>query len=114
MSNLRVVKYDPKTEVFSEETIEVYTDYYKLLECRTFDIVSPAKDINIFVDDEGLFKDGNAVSQINFTNGHSVKLAGILVFVGGVNEEGEVLSFKGDIEELKSLVLPTELVVGHN
>jgi len=113
MSKIRAIKYDPKTKIYSEEVITNYKDYSKLLECRTFDVIMPTSDMSIYIDDEGLFVEGNEVTQIQLTDGRTTQLAGILVFTGGVDRDGETLGFNGEIEELKTLVQETDLVVGY-
>jgi len=113
MSKINVIKYDPSTEEFSNEVVKDYKDYYKLLDCKTFDVVSPMEDLSIYVDDEGLFKEGNEVTQINLPDGRSTKLAGILVFAGAVDNNGEQLGVNATVDDIKKIVSSTDLVVGY-
>lgn len=105
---IRVVKYDPRSKEFTEAEVSKSDDFYKLLECDLFDVVRVSDEIDIFVDDEGLLKSGNPVSEVALDWGNT-KLAGILVFTGGVDHNGATLSLKASIDELRPLVRETNL-----
>ena len=71
--------------------IEDYTDYYKHLNCTTFDMVRVSwngYDISIFIDDEGLLKAGNLGRKVL---GHPTPLFGNLIICGGVDRNGDTL-----------------------
>jgi len=108
--SIRAIKYDPRTKEFSEVTINGLDDYYKHLECRIFDIVRLSEDIDVYVDDEGLFNSGSPVTElIGF--GREIMLAGVLLFTGGGDDMGDTMSFKGSIEDIQKIVKETNLVV---
>lgn len=113
MSKINVIKYDPKTKEFSNETVSKYTDYYTLLECRTFDVVSPMNDLSIYVDDEGALVEGNEVTEIRLPDGRKTQLVGNLVFAGAVDRDGEQLGINASMEDIKKMVFETDLVIGY-
>jgi len=76
------------------ELVEIgeYTDYYKLIGCSCFDVARvmwEGKEISLFVDDEGLFKDDLRGRMVV---GYPQPLFGPIVAVGGVDTKGETLS----------------------
>ena len=74
-----------------EVDINNYKDYYKHLECDCFDVVMVkwhGHDISIYVDDEGMLKEGNLGRMVE---GYHAPLFGNMVICGGVDEEGETL-----------------------
>lgn len=71
--------------------IESYKDYYPLLDAELFDVVMVRwkdEDISIFVDDEGMLKEGNFG---RYVDGYSQPLFGNIVICGGVDDEGNTL-----------------------
>ena len=108
---MRVIKYNPKTEEFTEEVVNSLEDYSKLLECKYFDIVAYTDNLTVYVDDEGAFKTGNIVTTIQFPDGRNIDVEGIILFAGGIDGDGEQLGFDGSIEELKAMVVPTDSIV---
>lgn len=109
--SIDVVLYNCETKEFSEEKISDYTDYYKLLNCQLFTVTMPSNDISLYVDDEGLFVSGNPVTLITHENGYENMLAGNIVFAGGVDDEGNTLSFEGGIPRASAMVTETNKVV---
>ena len=107
-----VILYKVATEEFTEEKISNWRDYSKLLECSTFDIVAPDENISLYVDDEGLLKDGNGISQVTLPDGRKTKLAGNIVIAGGTDRDGDTLSFEGGLELAKKMISKTDLIVG--
>ncbi len=101
---IRVIKYDPKSNTATEETVGNYRYYYALLECRTFDIVS-TKDYDIYVDDEGMMRTGNLVT---LPKGSPSPLAGILVFTGKADSEGYTLTLPAEFttEYIETMCVP--------
>ena len=93
---IRAIVYCPKTEKAEEVMLGGLDDYYKHLQCRTFDVVS-AERFDIYVDDEGMMVSGNLVTQID---GIPVPLAGRLLFTGGVDGRGETLSLDDSVREV--------------
>lgn len=77
---------------------------YKLLECRTIDIVSTTKG-DIYIDDEGLFVENNPI--ISFTldsQSLPLQLAGTLLFSNGSNGKGDTLWFdKNKVADLTKI-----------
>ena len=74
---------------------ETYEDFYPLLECETFDIAERKfKDeyLDIYCDDEGLFKEGNkaaiGIVDNGVMNGQIVGTA----FIVNHNKKGETIS----------------------
>tara|TARA_R100000234_G_C4909966_1_gene139412 strand:- start:256 stop:585 length:330 start_codon:yes stop_codon:yes gene_type:complete len=87
------------TEVEHDNTLE---NIYDLLDCRTFDVVRIDETDSIYIDDEGLFVN----DQLFFEYGgdaQSVRLAGNGLILG-VDDEGNSISPKTTIEEVKGRV----------
>ena len=88
--------------IFEAYIVEIDTDngiqdYYRLLECTSFDIVNFGDGITVYVDDEGLMKTGNPVSDIKCNvTGDRLTLAGRILFLGSTDDEGETLSLSSE------------------
>lgn len=77
-----------------------YKDFYPLLDCGTFDVVSRKFDgkwLDIYCDDEGIFKDGNAPSIITVDEDERIieQIVGN-VFIVNHNDDGETISLTND------------------
>lgn len=87
-----------------------YKDYYPLLNCDTFDIqrrtFSNGKEYDIFLDDEGLFKEEKIPAIITTSARTPNKIVEVIygnVFITQANEDGETISIPdNEIEELLS------------
>ena len=84
----------------TEEEVNDYTDYYKLIGCSTFDVVR-LDGADIFLDDEGLLVSGNYGRMVE---GYPEQLFGNLVFTGGADDEGETLPCTLSIEDVEKMV----------
>jgi len=72
--------------------INNYKDYYKHLECSTFDVVRVewlGEEISIFVDDKGMLKSNNFGRMV--VKGYPQPLFGNMVICGGVDNTGNTL-----------------------
>lgn len=73
-----------------------YEDYYPLIDCECFDIQTRNFNghwLDIYCDDEGLFKENNQVAILTINNNGKVVEAIVgNVFIVGHNEEGETIS----------------------
>lgn len=91
-----------------ELEVNSYKDYYPLLECDTFDIQTRnfnGKYLDIYCDDEGLFKEGNKTAIVTINDkGKIVEQIVGTVFIVNHNDEGDTISLTD--EEIK-LVLST-------
>lgn len=100
-------KKGSKPRKYEFET-DSYKDYYKLLDCRTFDIQTRKFGkywLDIYCDDEGLFKEENKPSIVTLDNGEIVEVIVGSVFITGHNEDGETISLTDEeIEEVLSTV----------
>lgn len=67
---------------------------YELLDCSTVDVVSIDNEIDIWVDDEGLFKQGNMVMEYRFGNDAKIRLTGNVLFLSS-NDKGETIGLNG-------------------
>lgn len=89
---------------------ESYRDFYPLLNCDTFDIqrrtFSNGKEYDIFLDDEGLFKEEKIPAIITTSARTPNKIVEVIygnVFITQANEDGETISIPdNEIEELLS------------
>ena len=92
-----------KKEVTEVEYSGDYQDIYKLIDCKTFDVVrTSVSNDGIYVDDEGLFVD----DQLFFEYGgdaQSVRLAGNGLILG-VDDEGNSISPQTTVEEVEGRV----------
>jgi len=85
-----------------KDTVSDYKDYYKLIECTSFDVVRvtwKGQNLSLFVDDEGLFKPNNYGRDVVYddTSDNMVKLFGTIVVTGDVDEDGETLGVPEEI-----------------
>lgn len=83
-------------------------DYYKYLDCTTFDIVSARigkKRYDIFCDDEGLFKEEQKITAV-YVDGDRVvsSLVGNLIFANHDNAGNTTSLSKNDIRSIKNSV----------
>lgn len=105
--NIIGILYNPKEVTFKKVTIDLNNDlkdYYKNLDCNCFQVINSTinnKHVSIFCDEEGLFVKDNIVSQVQ-----DFQLVGNLLFLGGVDSEGNTLSLPEDINSnvLNSLI----------
>ena len=92
-----------------ELKVNSYKDYYPLLECDTFDIQERKFGdhwLDIYCDDEGLFKEDNKPAIVTLQPGKGVveTIVGN-VFIVGHNDEGETISLTDEqIETVLSWV----------
>jgi hypothetical protein len=80
--------------------INNYKDYYKHLECSTFDVVRVewlGEEISIFVDDEGMLKSNNFGRMVK---GCPQPLFGNMVICGGVDRNGDTIGIPENINLL--------------
>ena len=72
-----------------------YKDFYPLLNCNTFDVQSRKFNgewLDIYCDDEGLFKTNNKPSILTFSNGELVEQIVGNAFIVAHNDEGDTIS----------------------
>jgi hypothetical protein len=72
-----------------------YKDFYPLLNCDTFDVQSRKFNgewLDIYCDDEGLFKANNKPSILTFSNGELVEQIVGNAFIVAHNDEGDTIS----------------------
>ena len=96
--------------------INTYKDYYKHLEVSLFDAVRvqwKGKDISVYVDDEGMLKEGNYGRMVM---GYPEPLFGNLVIVGGVDSKGDTLPIPEEIKllDLREFISDIKYVTGVN
>jgi len=103
---IRVVKFDPKSNEWTEHQITggKLGEYYRLIGCTTIDIVALNHNLDVYIDDEGLLVDNPIMSMV-MGNGIVRQLAGVLVFTGGADKDGNTVGCTYDIEALKHAVL---------
>jgi len=88
MNKMLVIRFDMDKLKFKEEIVEIegknrLQTYYKLIDCDCIDIAPLSSDISVIVDDEGFLKTGNPVFEIYY-KGHTLQLAGTMIFVKNV------------------------------
>lgn len=104
-----VVMNDVPVIMESEVEVNNYKDYYPLLNCDHFDVVTTyykGHELSIFVDDEGLLKPnyGRRVENCN------EPLFGNMVVLGGVDEEGNTLPLPDELSvlDISNMIKPIE------
>ena len=104
---------ETKPRVYEAE-INSYKDYYPLLECDTFDIQSRRfkdKWLDIYCDDEGLFKEINRPSILTFNkNGQLVEQIVGNVFIVSHDDEGNTISLTD--EEVEAVLSAVKVMAG--
>ena len=104
---------ETKPRVYEAE-IDSYKDYYPLLECDTFDIQSRRfkdKWLDIYCDDEGLFKEINRPSILTFNkNGQLVEQIVGNVFIVSHDDEGNTISLTD--EEVEAVLSAVKVMAG--
>lgn len=96
---------------------ESYKSFYPLLECDTFDIQTRKfkdKYLDIYCDDEGLFKQGNKTSILTFDKNFDSLVEQIVgnVFVVKHDDEGDTISLTDEeIDMVLECVVDNMLVV---
>ena len=108
---INVLMFDPRDNSFTRAQVNKYQDYYPLLTLdelipvNTFDIVNIADDIDIYVDDEGLFKETLYVTEMVDDYARTFQLVGKLVFTGGPDNEGNTTSITKTEQEIRKHIL---------
>ena len=89
---------ETKPRVYELE-VNSYKDYYPLLKCDTFDIQTRnfnGKYLDIYCDDEGLFKENNQVAIVTMDGKRIIEQIVGNVFITNHNEDGDTISLTED------------------
>ena len=97
-----------------EVEINDYTDYYKPLDCKTFDVAMieyKGAALSLYIDDEGLLVPGNIGREIH---GYPQPLFGNIVICGGVDNIGNTLSVPDwfGLEDVAAIIGPAKYIIG--
>ena len=107
MKMLMINVENRKVEMVEANTL---TDYYKLIGCRTIDIISRSIGnvrVEIVLDDEGCLVNAPKISAIN-SNGEPILFGNLLIASGKVTDDGELTELDQDeIEAIKTWYLAT-------
>ena len=102
MKMLMIDVENRKVEMVEANTL---TDYYKLIGCRTIDIISRSIGdvrVEIVIDDEGALVENPKPSGISI-DGTPVLFGNLLIASGRVNEDGDLTELDQDeIEAIKT------------
>ena len=103
---MKAVLINPKLRKIKEiEYSGDYQDIQKLTECSTFTAVYPFDNQDtIYLDDEGLLKESNYCFTFKYDNGYVQPLIGNALVIGA-NKEGESISYKTPITEIKNRIV---------
>lgn len=86
----------------STDTKDLLQEIRDLVECDTLDAIYISDDLIGWVDDEGLFKDGNSVQTIAYVKNNQVvyanEIAGNIV-VTSRNADGEILGLTDELRK---------------
>lgn len=82
-----------------EETEDMLKFLYRQIECDIIEIARLSDDIEVVVDEEGLFKGDNAMTQLIFEGRKTQPFSGNLVFVSPDYETGEIISLTDEMIE---------------
>ena len=101
-------------DVIKEYELEYnnYKDFYPLLNCDTFDVQSRKFNgewLDIYCDDEGLFKTNNKPSILTFSNGELVEQIVGNAFIVAHNDEGDTISLTD--EQIQKVIATITTVV---
>ena len=95
-----------KKEVTEVEYSGDYQDIYKLIDCKTFDIVrTSVSNDGVYVDDEGLFAKEQAYWKFDYCNDQPhIKLVnkGLVL---GCNDEGDSIAPESTVDYIKSRII---------
>lgn len=116
MKKVKGVLITPNQEKDRVKTYELevndYTDYYKILDCSTFDIQTRKFGdlwLDIYCDDEGLFKEDNKVAIITLgDDGNPVEYIVGNVFIVSHNDDGDTISLTE--EEIEAVYQVIQMV----
>ena len=95
-----------------ELEVNNYKDYYKILDCDTFDIVTRKfgdEWLDIYCDDEGLLKSGNKPSILTFCDGNLVEQIVGNAFITSHNDEGDTISLND--EQIKKVMDTVTVII---
>jgi hypothetical protein len=100
---MKAIVIDPENKTVTEVDYSGdYKDIYKLIGCRTFDIVRiPTGLDGIYIDDEGLYAEKQAFWKFWFsTTQMPIKLVnkGLVL---GCNDEGDTIAPDSTVEDIK-------------
>lgn len=104
---MKAVLINPKLRKIKEvEYSGDYQDIQKLTECSIFTAVYPFNNCEdtIYLDDEGLLKPSNYCFTFRCDDGRNQPLMGNALIIGA-NEEGESISYKTPITEIKNRIV---------
>jgi len=103
---MRAILINPeKKEVTEVEYSGDYQDIYKLIDCKTFDVVrTSVSNDGIYVDDEGLFAKERAFWRFDYCYGQPlITLVNKGLVLGG-NDEGDTIAPKSTVDYIKSKI----------
>lgn len=103
MANLLLL--DVENNKVRELKCDALHDYYEALNCRCFDIVSRRigkKYFDLFIDDEGLFKEDPIISAIN--NLGSPMLVGNIIFAKHDSEGNTIDLAETEVKYIKKYI----------
>lgn len=95
-----------------ELEVNSYKDYYKILDCDTFDIVTRKfgdEWLDIYCDDEGLLKSGNKPSILTFCDGNVVEQIVGNAFITSHNDDGDAISLND--EQIKKVMDTVTVII---
>lgn len=89
---------------FYVDKVNKLDDYYKHMDCSLFDCVyveHKGHKLTVFCDDEGMLKEGNLGRLVG---NYPQPIFGDIVIAGDVDEEGNTLPCKLELEELVDFI----------
>lgn len=101
---IKVIAYNANTAEFKEEEVGTIEDYYRLLDCHTFDIVQLDNNVDIYIDDEGLYVANQIITPVVSFRG-AIPIAGNIVITGGADREGDTLPVSITMEQAKNIIV---------
>lgn len=111
---MRALLLNVKRNIASEVDIKCLNDYYRHLECSTFDVVRRIlgnKVYDIYLDDEGMFVSDPIISAVD--KNLQLQTVGNLIFCGPTDSEGYQTGLSDyDIRNIKSYIKPVLYTFG--
>jgi hypothetical protein len=104
----RGILIDVENRVIREVEFDGLKDMYRLIDCDLVECVSYGRDLDIWVDEEGLLKDND--KGFFMVPSYPQPLKGNGLLTGGVDAEGKTLPCKLSLDDAEKMVKFLDLV----
>lgn len=98
---MKAILIDPVAQTVTETNVKDWKDISPALNCRVFDIVQVAPNVSIYVDDEGLFVQGQ---QFFLHRAYPQPLAGHGLVLGFDDQTGDSTDCPITVDQVRSQI----------